>query len=396
MGVSTTAGNLVNGSNISTSSEATSTQINNYSTSSVTINTVTMAPATVGSIGNQVFTDVNSDGLYGAGDAPQVGVIIALYNASGVLIATTTTNASGTYLFSNLPLNANYSVAVLSGAVGTPLYQTGSNADNVSKNPLGYTVNLTNANPNNTTADFGYKASGSTSTTTSTSTATTTATTTVPTTTATTTGLLGSIGNQVFIDTNGDGVYNAGDGPIIGVQVNLYDALGVLVATTTTNFLGLYTFFGLPLGSYTVSIPSGQAALASLVNVLGVSGVDGNGQNPNGYAVNISTTSPNNMTADFAYKTPTNTITTTGGGSCVLGCVCTNTCLAPTSTVITTATTSSTTPIIEKVIQKIVNITKVKKVLSRTSSDAYINIIFAITIITTLAFILSKKRSYKK
>jgi len=50
------------------------------------------------------------------------------------------------------------------------------------------------------------------------------------------------IGNRVWIDTNRDGIQGAGEPSVGGVTVRLYDAVGALVATTTTGADGTYYF----------------------------------------------------------------------------------------------------------------------------------------------------------
>jgi uncharacterized repeat protein (TIGR01451 family) len=50
-------------------------------------------------IGNRVWVDENDNGQQDPGEAPIRGVIVSLYDASGVLIGKTTTNAAGEYIF---------------------------------------------------------------------------------------------------------------------------------------------------------------------------------------------------------------------------------------------------------------------------------------------------------
>ncbi|HBX80120.1 MAG TPA: hypothetical protein DEH05_03190, partial [Propionibacteriaceae bacterium] len=80
------------------------------------------------SLGNQVWNDVNNNGIVDAGEKPIAGVAMELYtdkngdgnpddtNGDGVItsadaIATTTTDANGLYLFSRLDAG-DYLVAV--------------------------------------------------------------------------------------------------------------------------------------------------------------------------------------------------------------------------------------------------------------------------------------------
>lgn len=64
----------------------------------------------------------------------------------------------------------------------------------------------------------------------------------------------------VFNDTNGDGVQDNGETGVAGVTVNLLNNSGAVIATTTTNAQGQYTFTE-PSGTYTVQVvpPSGTS-----------------------------------------------------------------------------------------------------------------------------------------
>ena len=61
----------------------------------------------------------------------------------------------------------------------------------------------------------------------------------------------GSVGDFVWDDLNGDGIQDIGEPGIAGVTVNLYDSAGTsLVATTTTDLTGAYSFVGLSPNDY--------------------------------------------------------------------------------------------------------------------------------------------------
>jgi uncharacterized repeat protein (TIGR01451 family) len=66
------------------------------------------------SLGNYVWVDANRDGQQGnpSVEPPLAGVTVTLYNSSGTAIATTTTNASGFYSFTNL-VPGTYSVGFM-------------------------------------------------------------------------------------------------------------------------------------------------------------------------------------------------------------------------------------------------------------------------------------------
>ncbi len=71
-----------------------------------------------------------------------------------------------------------------------------------------------------------------------------------------------SLGDQTFVDTNGDGIQNNGEPVLADVVVTLLSN-GVVIATATTNASGLYSFTGLVPGTpYSVSFtaPAGYTA----------------------------------------------------------------------------------------------------------------------------------------
>ncbi|MBK9462535.1 MAG: carboxypeptidase regulatory-like domain-containing protein [Sphingobacteriales bacterium] len=61
------------------------------------------------------------------------------------------------------------------------------------------------------------------------------------------------------MDTNGDGIQDAGEPGVSGVTVTLYDANGDVLATTTTDASGAYSFTNLPPDTYQVgfTLPAG-------------------------------------------------------------------------------------------------------------------------------------------
>ena len=75
-----------------------------------------------------------------------------------------------------------------------------------------------------------------------------------------------SIGDFIWEDLDRDGVVDPGESGIAGIVVNLLDAAGNVVATTTTDASGNYLFDDLLPGTYTVSLdPSSFPADMSIV-----------------------------------------------------------------------------------------------------------------------------------
>src|SRR5207253_3074108 len=82
----------------------------------------------------------------------------------------------------------------------------------------------------------------------------------------------GSVGDRVWLDSNGNGVQDTGEAGINGVTVQLLNAANAVVATTVTSGDGNYTFNNLAGGSYTVRIvtstlPAGTAETYDLDGV---------------------------------------------------------------------------------------------------------------------------------
>ncbi len=78
-----------------------------------------------------------------------------------------------------------------------------------------------------------------------------------------------SLGDRVWIDSNGNGTQDAGEPGVVGVTVTLFDGSGAQIATTTTGTNGVYNFANLtPNTPYTVSLnnPANFAVGGPLAN----------------------------------------------------------------------------------------------------------------------------------
>ncbi len=127
-------------------------------------------------IGNRVWYDANRNGIQDPGERPLPGATVNLYDASGALVATTTTDANGNYLFNNANVpggvlfNTRYTIRLDNPAdyqTGGPLENLlltvpnvgGDNRDSDGVMVNGFpTVDLSTGDPgdNNHTYDFGF------------------------------------------------------------------------------------------------------------------------------------------------------------------------------------------------------------------------------------------------
>jgi hypothetical protein len=188
-------------------------------------------------IGNTVWLDTNGNGLDDNSEKGVAGVTVDLLNATtGAIIATTTTNASGTYSFTSLPTTTTYEVQFIAptGDSFTTENVTPATSGEInsvaSSSGLTGPITLTNGEvDNNVNAGL-----------------------TVP---------KASIGDIVWLDTNKNGLLTTGESGVGGVTVELLNSTGTsILATTTTNSSGGYEFTGLNAGVYEVKFlaPTGD------------------------------------------------------------------------------------------------------------------------------------------
>ncbi len=84
------------------------------------------------------------------------------------------------------------------------------------------------------------------------------------------------IGNRVWLDENENGVFDTGEAPIEGVQVELQNSGGTVIGSTDTDASGYYAFEDLVAGNYRVVIPFDQsgAAVPTALDGLASSAID--------------------------------------------------------------------------------------------------------------------------
>src|SRR3989339_993461 len=191
------------------------------------------------SLGDKVWEDTDKDGIQDSGENGIANVTVKLYTCADVLVATTTTNANGIYSFTNLT-PGDYYVKFITPA-GYTVTTKDAGSDNSKDSDIdastGKTICTTLiAGENDLTWDAGFFV-------------------TPPPQTA-------SIGDKVWEDSNHNGIQDSGENGIANVTVKLYTCANVLVATTTTNANGIYSFTNLNPADYYVAFtaPSGMAA----------------------------------------------------------------------------------------------------------------------------------------
>ncbi len=195
---------------------------------------VPMTPSGMASIGDKVWIDANNNGLQDAGEQGVGGVTVTLYAANGTtVIRTTQTDAQGNYIFdglnagsyvvgfSNLPARYNFVAA-----------NAGSNANDLTDSDALPATGKTGVivlaeGEDNLSVDAGIYSSEGTN----------------------------SIGDRIWLDTDADGVQDAGEQGLAGIVVNLIDAnSGKVISSVVSDANGNYKFDNLVNGSYKVQV----------------------------------------------------------------------------------------------------------------------------------------------
>jgi len=205
------------------------------------------------SVGNYIWLDENSDGLQDAGEPGLANVTVQLKDAAGTVVATTTTDANGGYLFSDL-LPGDYFIDIDENTLPAGMTQTPPATNvhgdfgNQDHSGDGYAVSLASGDEN-LSADFGYNY--------------------VPADDVNTNTGTSALGDRIWIDSDGDGVQDDNEAPVAGVVVSLFtdpDGDGVFDTpytaqpTATTDAAGRYMFTGLPAGAYVVELTDSSSA----------------------------------------------------------------------------------------------------------------------------------------
>jgi len=236
-------------------------------------------PATIGDF---VWHDVNGNGVQDAGEGgiTDVGLTLTGSSATGVALTIyTTTDATGTYLFTAPPGTYTVSVdatnfdaqAPLAGYVATSVGKGGDPAKDSNASPSGTTPAALVEGGSDETLDFGFVKPV-------------------------------TIGDFVWIDLNGNGVQDAIEPGLAGVTLTLTgtDVAGDAVTDTTTSDVnGHYQFTELP-GTYQVAVTTATGYTPTLTGQ-GTTGM-GSKPSPSGTTPGTLAEGGSDQTLDFGFN----------------------------------------------------------------------------------------------
>ncbi|MEE9327059.1 MAG: IPTL-CTERM sorting domain-containing protein [Cocleimonas sp.] len=216
---------------------------------------------TPGSIGDTVWHDKNNDGVLDAGEA-LAGVTVELTLPDGSKV-TKVTDTDGKYLFSNLPAG-DYAVEVKDNTL--PAALQGKNTQDPDGTKDGKSSLTLGEGESNLDQDFAYFAPS-------------------------------SIGDTIWNDKDGDGVYDDGEG-LVGVTVELTLPNGTKI-TKVTDADGKYLFENLQAGDYAVEVKEDTLP----EGLQGNNTVDPDGGNDSKSTLTLGD-GESNLDQDFAYFAP--------------------------------------------------------------------------------------------
>ena len=225
-------------------------------------------------VGSRVWQDLNSDGIQQI-DEPAGSATVSLLAEAGNVVATTTTDATGRYEFSNLrsgryrlqfarlPAHRTFTLPAAGSNPGTnPALD--SDADPATGRTPVFTLaqgtpNLVPVNDADAAStDFENQAMS--------------------------VGLVGaySVGDMIWRDINGNGVLDPGDAGVGGVAVELLADDSSLIATTVTSATGRYSFDDVPAGSYKIKFSKLPDGLVFTCQVAGENAAADSDADPSG------------------------------------------------------------------------------------------------------------------
>ena len=234
-------------------------------------------------IGDFVWNDANANGIQEIGEAGIAGVTLTLTGTDGTghaVNATTTTDTTGHYLFTEAPGTYTVSVSPPSGYTPT-LTGQGTTATDSNPSPSGTTPATLASGASDLTVDFGFYQAV-------------------------------TIGDYVWYDVNDNGIQDANEPGIPNVALTLTGtaaAGATITAHTTTDSSGRYQFVE-PPGSYAVSVdssnfqPGGPLSGDSVSAVLQSPAGTGGGTGFGGGGTTVPIPNGGHLSLDFGYYQP--------------------------------------------------------------------------------------------
>ncbi|UJS26611.1 IPTL-CTERM sorting domain-containing protein [Thiothrix winogradskyi] len=209
-------------------------------------------------LGDRVWHDLNANGIQDDGEPGLAGVTVMLYrdaNGNGLAepdeqLKSVVTPASGAYLFADLlPLDYLVKFTLPNGYLRSSSNQGADDALDSDTDADGQVAVSLKTGANNT-IDAGFYQ-------------------------------LAKLGDYVWLDANGNGVQDADEPVMAGVEVQLLDSAGQTLASTTTDSNGKYLFSDLTPAAYSVKFvaPTGMSftAIKQGTDAALDSDADGNG-----------------------------------------------------------------------------------------------------------------------
>lgn len=182
----------------------------------------------------RVWEDINKNGLQDPGEPDVEGIEVVIFFSFGVPFDTIYSNIKGQYEFTNLKQGLYFIQFMIPQQYTITLESEGlddnidSDADETGKTPL---IALTHGGEFEN-IDCGVFQS------------------------------MASLRSVVWEDLNGDGMRQPLEARIPNIRVDLFDESGAIIATTTSNTLGLYAFQEIPVGNYKIFVDLGNTEYA--------------------------------------------------------------------------------------------------------------------------------------
>jgi len=173
-------------------------------------------------VGGNIFEDLDRTTSFTAGDINSPGWTVRLLRPGGIVLQTVTSNASGNYSFAGV-VPGSYTVQLVARTGFTIFTGNNQTATTIS----GSTITLNR----------------------------------IP------VLKLASITGSIFLDSNRSGTKQAFERGLADGVVGAFDGNGTQVATQTTDATGVYTFFGLNSGTFTVRLLSSPSGFQATNNV---------------------------------------------------------------------------------------------------------------------------------